>query len=121
MRKKEKNPIKSLWLVLVFVFVGLSGFSQIDNNRYKVTLNPQDLSTCGGSNNSDEVVEIVGKNASCHDFEITFDLPTGIDYVSGTVSIVSQSGSGDFTVTEVNITDLNHPVFGVKRPGDANW
>ncbi len=113
------NQLRTV-LLLVFSFFLLSvANAQIDDNRYKVTLNPQDLGTCGGANNSLEVVTILGKNATCHAFSITFTLPTGVEYASGSANITSQTGSGDFTVTEGGTP--NAPIFTLQRPNDDNW
>ncbi len=121
MKTNYKAKRASKLLALVFVLFSFLGNAQIDDNRYKVKLFPNTLSTCGGANDSYEVVRVLGKNASCHDFKITFSLPVGVDYVPGTLNIVNQVGSGDFVLTEENISDLNQPIFGVKRPADANW
>ncbi|OWW24114.1 hypothetical protein B4Q04_16705 [Zobellia sp. OII3] len=107
-----------LAVVLTFVYA-INSNAQLENNRYKVDVNPQDLATCGGVNNSLEEVTILGKNANCHDFSITFDLPLGIEYVSGTATITAQSGSGDYVISEGGTS--SDPIFTILRPNDENW
>ena len=107
--------------ILCFFLITIGAFAQIDNNRFKVTLNSADIGTCGGSNNSDVEITILAKNTTIHDLEISFDLPNGIEYIGSGVSITAQTGSEDFVLTTVDISNLNTPVFALKRPLDANW
>ena len=107
--------------ILCFFLITLGAYAQIDNNRFKVTVNSADIGTCGGSNNSDVEITVLAKDDSIHDLEISFDLPNGIEYIGSGVSITAQTGSGDFVLTTVDISDLNAPVFALKRPLDANW
>jgi len=110
-------------LLLLVGLLFLSTFlnAQINNNAYTISLNPEDLGTCGGANNTTEQASITGKKATMNTLLFTYDLPDGVEYVPGSVVIDSQTGSGDFTVVEDNITDLNAPVFRIERPSNANW
>lgn len=106
--------------ILFIVLFSVPCNAQINNNRYKVGLNPQDIGPCGGANNSRESVKITGKNATCHAFSITFDLPEGITFVSGTATIDSQTnGTGGFTI--VASGTASDPIFTIEKPSDANW
>ena len=112
--------IKNLYLSILILFSTNFLFSQIDNNRYRIILTSDDVGVCG-NNNSLSTVQVTGKNASCNSFEISFDLPNGINYVPSTLIITSQSGSSDYTISEVNITNLNEPIFSLLRPNNINW
>ncbi|SIS49355.1 gliding motility-associated C-terminal domain-containing protein [Zobellia uliginosa] len=111
-----KTSVLALIAILLYA---INSSAQIDSNRFTVLLSPQSLATCGAGNNSLEEVFIRGKNASCHDFSITFDLPPGVEYVANSVNVTAQSGSGDFVVTYGGTP--SKPIFTVQRPGDANW
>lgn len=108
------------YLIILFLFSLNSLFGQIDNNRFRVILTSEDVRVCG-NNTSLSTVELTGKNASCNSFEIAFDLPNGINYIPSSVNITFQSGSSDYKINEVNITNLNQPVFSVLRPSNINW
>ncbi|MRI02615.1 hypothetical protein GH721_18885, partial [Kriegella sp. EG-1] len=112
------NRTTILTLFSLFLFV-TAGMAQIDTNRFYVTIDPEELGTCGGANNSLENVYILGKNDKCHEFSITFDLPPGIAYVANTATITTQNGSGDFVLTEAGTA--NQPIFNIRRPNDGNW
>ncbi|WP_324028158.1 gliding motility-associated C-terminal domain-containing protein [Maribacter sp. BPC-D8] len=122
-----KFSLKLNFLVVFFIlFYSATSIAQIDSNRYTVLLTPQNLATCGGVNNSLEEVLIRGQNASCHDFSITFDLPPGVEYVSGTASITSQTDSfgNPINTSQYSIGEggtPSDPIFTVLRPSDANW
>ncbi|MBU2975789.1 gliding motility-associated C-terminal domain-containing protein [Zobellia sp. B3R18] len=119
--------IKSCVFTLIAVlFYAINVDAQISSNRYTVNLTPQSLATCGGVNNSLEEVFIRGENGSCNDFSITFDLPPGVEYVSGTASITSQVNSfGDpIVANQYSIGEggtPSDPVFTILRPSNANW
>lgn len=95
--------------------------AQINNNRFKVDVTSDDMGPCGGSNDAWSQVAVTAKNSTVHNFEITFDLPDGVRYIGGDFEILSQQGSGDFIVTETDLSNLNTPVFRIERPSDANW
>ena len=119
--------IKScVFTLIVALFYAINVDAQISSNRYTVNLTPQSLATCGGVNNSLEEVFIRGENGSCNDFSITFDLPPGVEYVSGTASITSQvNSSGDpIVANQYSIGEggtPSDPVFTILRPSNANW
>ena len=111
---------KLLFLVGLLFFSAFSN-AQINNNAFTISLNPADLGTCGGANNTIEQASITGKKATMNTLLFTYSLPEGVEYVPGSVVINSQTGSGDFTVVEDNVTNLNEPVFKIERPSNANW
>jgi len=95
--------------------------AQINNNRFRVNLNSLDMGPCGGANDAHSVVGILAKNNSVNNFEIAFDLPDGVNFIPGTELITFQQGSSDFTLSVVDMSNLNAPVFRLERPGNANW
>ncbi|CAM4283969.1 gliding motility-associated C-terminal domain-containing protein [Zobellia nedashkovskayae] len=116
----------SVLALIAILFYAINSNAQIDSNRYTVLLTPQNLATCGGLNNSFEEVLIRGQNATCHDFSITFDLPPGVEYVSGTASITSQTDSfgNPIATDQYSIGEggtPSDPIFTILRPSDANW
>ncbi|MCL5245892.1 hypothetical protein M4I21_08760, partial [Cellulophaga sp. 20_2_10] len=122
MEKVFKNFL--LFIVLLTLNT-ISVYAQIDDNRYKVSLAPEDLATCGGVNNSFERVFIQGKNASCNNFSITFNLPNGVLYEPGTAVITSQVDSNGIPIAvnpyEIGVAGTaNDPIFTLHRNGDPN-
>ena len=109
-------------LLLIFISVSLN--AQINNSDYRVTLTPEDLGTCGGANNSNEVVVIKAKKNTLHDFSITFDLPEGVSFVPGTESITVNPGA-NYTLTYDAGTPVTNPKFIIRNTAggaaDANW
>ena len=70
-----KKLFKKFFLsIIALLFYSINSNAQIESNRYAVYLNPQNLATCGGLNNSLEEVLVRGENSLCYDFSITFDL-----------------------------------------------
>ncbi|OYT16433.1 MAG: hypothetical protein B7C24_07880, partial [Bacteroidetes bacterium 4572_77] len=108
-------------LIITIIFFSFIGKAQINNNAFTIILNENDIGTCGGANNTTEQASITGKKATMNTLEFTYMLPEGIEYVSGSVVIDSQFGSGDFVISEVGIADPNAPVFSIQRPANANW
>ncbi|NHF59068.1 HYR domain-containing protein [Flavobacteriaceae bacterium TP-CH-4] len=106
--------------LLLFVLTNTAE-AQINNNRFRVGMTSHDMGPCGGANDARTWATITAKNNTVHNFEIAFDLPDGVDFVPGSEQIVLQQGSSDFTLTVVDISNLNAPVFRLERPGDANW
>ncbi|MEO9891416.1 gliding motility-associated C-terminal domain-containing protein [Aurantibacter sp.] len=76
---------------------------------------------CGGANNGFSTLSISSKKATLNTFKIAFNLPDGVSYELGSVSVNSQSGSGDLILTEFDVTNLNAPIFQIERPGNSNW
>ncbi len=103
-------------MLLIFSFFMKA---QIDNDHFTIGLSPQDLGTCGGTNNSLETATISAKSNLVSSLKFTYHLPVGVEYVPGSVAIVAQSAS--LTVTEFDITNPNAPVFAIENPGNANW
>ncbi|WP_077402459.1 hypothetical protein [Cellulophaga omnivescoria] len=121
-----KKVFKNFLLFIVLLTINIFALNaQIDDNRYKVSLSPEDLATCGGVNNSFERVYIQGKNASCNNFSITFNLPDGVMYEAGTAVITSQLDTNGLPIT-INpyVIDVagtpNNPIFTLYRNGDPN-
>ncbi|MDO6490725.1 hypothetical protein, partial [Cellulophaga sp. 2_MG-2023] len=121
-----KKVFKNFFLFIILLTLSAVNLNaQIDDNRYKVSLTPEDLATCGGVNNSLERVLVQGKNASCNNFSITFNLPNGVLYETGTVVITSQVDSNGIPITvnpyEIGVAGTaNNPVFTLHRNGDPN-
>ncbi len=114
--KRKLFLLASVMLIFTFFMK-----AQIDNDHFTIGLTPQDLGTCGGTNNSLETAHINAKSNLVSTLQFTYHLPTGVEYVAGTGVLQNQVGSGDFILSEVDITNLNEPVFSIIRPGDANW
>ena len=112
----KKGFIIVLTLILS-IYTQNKSFAQIDNNEFKVVLNSTDLGVCGGANNSLSEVLITAKKSTLSNFQITFDLPDGIDYIGGTATI--SGGTAGYIVTEVDISNLNVPIFSISKGG--NW
>ena len=116
-----KLKLSRKFLALFFVLFSFSVNAQINNNAFKVFLSPNDIGTCVGSNNTADTALIIAKKATMNSLQFTYTLPVGIEYVAGSAVINSQSGSGDFAVTEEDISNLNSPVFKIERAENANW
>ncbi|TMM58964.1 DUF11 domain-containing protein [Maribacter algarum] len=103
------------------LFATQIAIAQINNNRFRVNLNSLDMGPCGGPNDSHSRIGVLAKNNTVNNFEIAFDLPDGVNFIPGTERITFQQGSSDFTLTVVDMSNLNAPVFRLERPGNANW
>jgi uncharacterized repeat protein (TIGR01451 family)/gliding motility-associated-like protein len=110
-------------LIVVYLFsVGLSKLSaQINSNKFRVDMVSSTMIACENSNQNFSELSVRSKIDTARDFQISFDLPPGIFYVPATVNITSQSGSGDFLVSEFDISNPNTPIFSLQRPGNAPW
>jgi len=108
----ELHRVSVLLILLLSSFFGLA---QIDNSDWKVELLPFDLGVCGI--NSDEIVMVTAKKSTLSNFQIRMDLPDGVDYVPGT--LVKLFGSSIYTVNEVDVSNLNEPIFSIESTG--NW
>lgn len=95
--------------------------AQINTNKIKVDLSSLSFKACSDSNNGLSTVTVQSKQGTTTDFQITFDLPNGIYYQTSSLIITSQIGSGDFTISEINISDLNQPSFRIQRPNNVPW
>ena len=116
----KKNYLRFILLLMLFLGV-TNGYSQFENVDYRVIYNPQNLGL-NVAGQSDDEITVQAKQGTLHDFKITFDLPDGVSYVPGTVTITDNNGGGgNYTIAEDNIANLNAPVFSILRPGDANW
>ncbi|WP_300021928.1 gliding motility-associated C-terminal domain-containing protein [uncultured Maribacter sp.] len=114
-----KFPFKIFFLSMLFIVLSAVNVqAQIDSNRFTVLLSPENLPTCGDGDSFEEV-SITGKFPTCKSFSITFDLPEGVEYVSNSAVITSQSGSGDFVLTASGSS--TNPTFSILRPGDLEW
>ncbi|MFS4416283.1 Calx-beta domain-containing protein [Maribacter sp. 2307ULW6-5] len=107
-------------LALAFLFMGLVQ-GQINTNKIRVDLNSLSFKACSDTNNGLSTVTVQSKQGTTTDFEIAFDLPTGVTYQVGTATITGQTGSGDFTLTEVDVSNPNQPIFRLERPSNAPW
>ena len=116
-----KQGLVFFTFLLFFLLFTQENNAQINNNRFRVDLVSQEMGPCGGPNDGTTVVIVTAKSNTVHDFEIVFDLPDGVLYNAGTAQITNQQGSSDYTLTEVDITNLNQPRFRLERPADATW
>ncbi|MEP2239167.1 MAG: hypothetical protein ABJI22_12460, partial [Maribacter sp.] len=107
--------------VILFFSMLHTGYGQINNSEYRVELNSTNMGVCGGTNDGSSTVTITSKTTQLHTFKIAFDLPEGITYKTGTAVINTQTGSGDYVLSEFDITDLNQPTFQIERPSNENW
>jgi len=112
---------KTMLCVVLLTALSTTANAQINNNRFRVNLNSLDMGPCGGVNDAYSRIGVLAKNNTVNNFEIAFDLPDGVDFIPGTEIITFQEGSSDFTLTVVDMTDLNAPVFRLERPANANW
>lgn len=79
------------------------------------------MGACEGTNDGRSTVIVSAKSSQLNTFQIVFDLPNGVSYTLGSVSIISQTGSGDFIVSEFDVSDVNQPTFQIERPSNTNW
>lgn len=120
------SAVKRMGLVLVFLFLALAMTSQltaqVNTSEFRVDVTSDNLTTCAtGSNNGQATVNILAKANTATDFIISFDLPTGVDYIPGSAVIIGQTGSGDFVLAEADVSNLNQPSFSIQRPGNTPW
>ena len=106
---------------LFCVAVYTTSNAQINNPDYRVELSSGNMGVCGGTNDGSSTFTITAKSAQLHTFKIVLDLPEGVTYKTSTASIGFQTGSGDYILSEFDVTDLNQPTFQIERPSNANW
>ncbi|HHB91729.1 MAG TPA: hypothetical protein ENK59_00760, partial [Thioploca sp.] len=110
-----------VWLIALIISVSAISNAQINNSDFRVRLNPEVLEACGG--NSNEVVLVKAKKSTLHEFNILFTLPSGIEYVSGTVAITNNPND-NYEVTYNTSSTLAQPEFLIRNTNggsDANW
>ncbi|MFD0799709.1 beta strand repeat-containing protein, partial [Maribacter chungangensis] len=112
--------VLALICLLLFGSVQMA-HAQINTNKIRVDLNSLSFKACNDTNNGLSTVTVQSKQATTTDFEIAFDFPDGVMYQAGSGVITTQTGSGDFTFSEIDISDLNQPIFGIERPSNAPW
>ena len=95
--------------------------AQINTNKIRVDLSSLTFRACSSSNNGLSTVTVQSKQSTTTDFEIVFDFPDGVNYQVGSGIITAQIGSNDFSFSEVDISDLNAPIFRLERPSNAAW
>ncbi|WP_172675935.1 beta strand repeat-containing protein, partial [Croceitalea dokdonensis] len=124
MKNNLSSTVKnhSILLFLFFLIVGIHcSFGQINTNKIRVNLNSLSFKACSDTNNGLSTVTVQSKQATTTDFQIAFDLPDGVYYQAGSGVITAQTGSSDFSISEVDITNLNQPIFRLERPSNAPW
>jgi len=109
--KKITNIHRLVIVLLMFGFFSVN--AQIDNSDFRITLAPEDLGVCEASNNSNEIVTIKAKKSTLHNFSIIFILPTGVEYVPGTVAITQNPDA--YSINYVNTSQLGKPQFEIKN------
>jgi len=108
-------------LVLLAVFVTMAQAADFEGNDFDVSYAPESLGVGGGANDSYNVVTIQAKVNDVKTLLVTFDLPDGVSYVSGTVEM-TDSTTGDFIISEHDVSDPSSPVFKVlNTSSDELW
>ncbi len=115
------NKTKGIIFLLYFLLNALTIQGQINNADYTVSLSSTNMGACAGTNDGTTTVTIFAKTGQLQTFKINFNLPDGVTYKSGTATINSQTGSGDFIVSEFDVSNLNQPIFQIERPSNAVW
>ncbi|MDO6851970.1 gliding motility-associated C-terminal domain-containing protein [Cellulophaga lytica] len=120
---KRVSPHSLICLLALFILTLLTTTvnAQINNTNYTVDLNSTDMGPCGGNNDGITTVGVQAKKSTLNTFKISFDLPDGVTYKLGTLTLTSQTGSGNYTISEFNTSDLNKPVFSIEKPANSNW
>ncbi|MFX0557342.1 Calx-beta domain-containing protein [Maribacter sp. CXY002] len=116
-----KVLLKTIAIMLLTLGTIQSIEAQINTNKIRVDLSSLSFKACNDANNGLSTVTVQSKQTTTTDFEIAFDLPDGVYYQAGSGTITFQTGSGDFSFSEVDITDLNQPIFRLERPGNVAW
>lgn len=111
----------ALLFVVVSFFTSYSVFSQINTDKIRLDINSLSFRACGSTNNGISTVTVQSKQNTTTDFEIAFNLPIGVLYRAGSGIITDQTGSADYSLIEVDISNLNEPVFRLERPSNAPW
>ncbi len=109
-----------IWLPL-FLSTVQTVQAQINTNKISVDLTSLNFKACSDDNNGLSTVTVLSKQNTTTDFQIAFDLPDGVFYQAGSGVITAQIGSNDFSFSEVDISNLNQPVFRLERPSNAPW
>jgi|GEM_PF-1047903 len=107
------NPIyicNSLLLILLLVCCS-SLNAQVNNTEFKIDYLPSQINVCYGSFSSE--ISVLAKDIGLDSFEITIGMPPGVIYELGSSSIITAPTG--YTITEVDITDLSNPVFGISH------
>ena len=105
----------------VFLLLSMVGYAQnsflIDFPAFSTspTGNPRNLTVCNGS--SMLQVKLSAAMASTNGATVKIDLPDGVNYVPGTVAVVSSNAG--LTLVETNITNLNIPEFSIPQANIA--
>ncbi len=113
---------KQVLFVFLIALVPLSSLhAQINNSKVKVEVTAPNIKSCDDDNTDLTSVRVRSKVADMNEFQIAFDLPDGINYIGSSLVITSQPASNDYSVSELNITNLNQPIFRIERANNANW
>lgn len=117
LRSKKFTFLFTIFTLLFFYVAN----AQINTNKIRVDLSSLSFKACEDANNGLSTVTVQSKQASTTDFQIAFDFPDGVLYQTSSLVITSQSGSNDFVISEVDISNLNQPIFRIERPSNAPW
>ncbi|WP_344789461.1 hypothetical protein, partial [Postechiella marina] len=128
--KKAQN---SLLFLVFFMFTIGSAFAQYgiggaDNNNGDVRLiyvggaqNSVTALSTVGTTNEISVQSIKASPQQLHSLSVKMQLPPGVEYEVGSVAITNNNGTGSpigtYVIGELDITDLNAPVFSIYNGG----
>ena len=112
----KKNKIYKLWsgvLPLMFILLSFGANAQsflIDFPAFSAapTQNPRELTVAGAASELQVQLDVAAASSSGAD--VTIQLPTGVEYVTGSVTKIS--GTNSLTITE-NGGSANSPVFKI--------
>lgn len=101
-------------MLLLCIFCTITLRAQLNTSGYRVDQRTTDIEVCQSASEATYVV--TAKTSTLNNFEITLALPPGVDYIIGSLSIIS-SPSG-YTITEVNTSNTRTPVLAINRGGN---
>lgn len=100
---------------ITFFFQALDLSAQLNTSGYQVEQSSTNVEVCQGSSNSTYIV--TAKTSSLNNFQLSLAMPPGVAYVAG--SVAKTGGPASYTIVEVNISDLQRPVFAIHNNGSA--
>lgn len=114
---------KKLQYIVLLCVVSLFGHNQLQaqysllySDDVGTPLSTQDINACQNLDSLNTARLIIASNAA-DNTSITLSLPTGVNYVAGSIATVSQMGG--LSIAEADISDLSNPIFSVS-PADLS-